>query len=211
MKFVFQASVEADFIVADLTMIQGTPAEVTTRAMERLEEAVLDVRAEVDATRPPDGDSIFPHIMTQIGSQPFGSQTRMPGSLRQAATSSDVGEIQVDIVSFEDRDIGVAELTRRWRDKVGEIPGALELSFTSTILEAGAAVEVELRGPDLVTLSAAATAVKERLAAYAGVIEITDSFRGGKKELELQILPSAKSLGVTLADLAHQVRQGFLR
>ena len=60
-----------------------------------------------------------------------------------------VGEIQVDVVSFKDRDISVAELTRRWRDKVGEIPGALELSFSSTILEAGAAIEVELRGPDL--------------------------------------------------------------
>jgi len=209
LKFVFQAPVEADFIVADLTMIQGTPAAVTTRAMERMEAAVLALRAEVDATRPEGAVSIFPHIMTQIGSQPFSSQTGPPGSLSKATTSSDIGEIQVDVVSFKDRDISVTELTRRWRERVGEIPGALEVSFSSTILEAGAAIEVELRGPDLALLSAAAEAVKERLGAYSGVIEITDSFRGGKQELEIQILPSAESLGVTLADLAHQVRQGF--
>jgi multidrug efflux pump subunit AcrB len=47
------------------------------------------------------------------------------------------------------------------------------------------------------------------LAGYPGVIDISDSFRGGKQELELEILPEAEALGLSLADLGRQVRQAF--
>ena len=41
------------------------------------------------------------------------------------------------------------------------------------------------------------------------MLDITDSFRSGKREVKLQILPSAEALGLTLQDLARQVRQAF--
>jgi multidrug efflux pump subunit AcrB len=41
------------------------------------------------------------------------------------------------------------------------------------------------------------------------VTDISDSFRGGKQEIELEILPEAEALGLTLSDLAGQVRQAF--
>jgi len=41
------------------------------------------------------------------------------------------------------------------------------------------------------------------------VIDIADSFRAGKEEIRLAILPSAEVLGLTLDDLARQVRQAF--
>jgi multidrug efflux pump subunit AcrB len=41
------------------------------------------------------------------------------------------------------------------------------------------------------------------------VIDISDSFRGGKQELELEIRPEAEALGISLADLGRQVRQAF--
>ena len=55
----------------------------------------------------------------------------------------------------------------------------------------------------------AATRLKEELATFAGVSEINDSFSAGKRELKLSILPAAETLGLTLHDLAHQVRQAF--
>jgi multidrug efflux pump subunit AcrB len=48
-----------------------------------------------------------------------------------------------------------------------------------------------------------------KLAQYPGVVDITDSFRAGKEEIKLSILPSAEILGLTLEDLARQVRQAF--
>ena len=38
---------------------------------------------------------------------------------------------------------------------------------------------------------------------------MSDSFRAGKQEIQLDILPQAKALGLTLRDLAQQVRQAF--
>ena len=71
-------------------------------------------------------------------------------------TGSHLGEIQVEVVPAEQRSISVAEFTRRWREASGMIPGAVELSFTSTMISAGAAIHLEMSGPDLDELASAA-------------------------------------------------------
>jgi multidrug efflux pump subunit AcrB len=47
------------------------------------------------------------------------------------------------------------------------------------------------------------------LAEYPGVIDISDSFEEGKLEMKLALKPEVRTLGLTLNDLARQVRQGF--
>ena len=66
-------------------------------------------------------------------------------------------------------------------------------------------MDVQLAGPDLDRLPAAAEDVKRWLRAYAGVYEVTDSFRAGKEEMKLGIRPAAENLGLTLQDLGRQV------
>jgi multidrug efflux pump subunit AcrB len=41
------------------------------------------------------------------------------------------------------------------------------------------------------------------------VVDISDSFRSGRQELELEILPQAEALGLSARDLGRQVRQAF--
>ncbi len=53
---------------------------------------------------------------------------------------------------------------------------------------------IQLSGPELAELRAAAGMIKGQLARFPGVIDIRDTFRGGKQELELEILPSAESV-----------------
>ena len=73
----------------------------------------------------------------------------------------------------------------------------------------GEDVDVQLAGPNIDRLRNAANDVKQRLAEYAGVYQISDSFRAGKDELKLGIKPGAETLGLTLQDLGRQVRQAF--
>ena len=47
------------------------------------------------------------------------------------------------------------------------------------------------------------------LAEYPGVEDIADSFLPGKRELKLQLTSKGRTLGLTLSDLARQVRSGF--
>jgi len=100
-------------------------------------------------------------------------------------------------------------LGNRWRDLTGPVPSATEVKFTATVMSPGDDVDVQLTGGDIEQLRNAADAVKARLNGYAGVFEISDSFRQGKREMKLGIKPAAETLGLTLQDLGRQVRQAF--
>ena len=40
-------------------------------------------------------------------------------------------------------------------------------------------------------------------------MDVSDSFRAGKQEVQLTLLPEARNLGLTLNDLGQQIRQAF--
>ena len=90
-----------------------------------------------------------------------------------------------------------------------EIPEAVEVDFALSTLSAGSDVDVQLAGPDVDVLRTAAEEVKQHLRGYAGVYEVTDSFRAGKQEMKLGIKPSAETVGLTLESLGHQVCQAL--
>ena len=73
----------------------------------------------------------------------------------------------------------------------------------------GDPINVQLTGSDIDELRAASDVVKTQLTTYAGVYDIADSFRQGKQEIKLNIEPTAEVLGLSLQDLARQVRQAF--
>jgi multidrug efflux pump subunit AcrB len=117
--------------------------------------------------------------------------------------------VNLELLPGEERSVEGAEIARRWRERVGPVPDAVELVFTSSYFDAGKPIHVQLQGPRTAELREASERIKSRLSEYAGVFDVSDSFRGGKQELKLDILPSAEALGLTLADLGRQVRQAF--
>ncbi|MBW2273998.1 MAG: efflux RND transporter permease subunit [Deltaproteobacteria bacterium] len=209
-RFVFQMPVEADTVVADITMPEGTPASVTAAAVARIEAAAVAVKQEIEAGRPAGAPPVITHRLAAVGEQPFRDRRQSTsGSGRRGAGGSNAGEVQLDLADARDRDHSAMDIANLWRERVGEIAGAEELTYVSTLITVSPAIEVQLRGLELDELQRAAEALKLRLAAYPGVFDIADSFRLGKQELELQLLPAGESLGVTARDLARQVRQGF--
>jgi len=58
-------------------------------------------------------------------------------------------------------------------------------------------------------LLAAADELKDELKGYPGVFDVSDSFLPGKEEMQLKLRLAARSLGLTLDDLARQVRHAF--
>ena len=207
--FTFQEPVEGDMINASLTMAPGTPADVTERAVRQLEAAARVVQSNVDQERGNDHGSIFSHMMTSVGIHPSTYQRMDLNARGGSGSQANLGEVQVELIDPAYRGITAAELQRRWRETVGAIPGMEELTFKNSMVSAGAPIEVELRGHDLKALRGAADEVKTRLSKYQGVFDLRDSFRAGKQELQFRILPSAEALGLSLQDLARQVRQAF--
>ena len=109
----------------------------------------------------------------------------------------------------EGRTASSALVADRWRELTGRIPDAVAQTFTASLFEPGKDIDVQLTGNELENLRAAKEELKLRLAEYAGVFEIGDSFRDGKEEIRLAIKPAAELTGLTLSDLGRQVRQAF--
>ncbi|MFT5100397.1 MAG: multidrug efflux pump subunit AcrB, partial [Planctomycetaceae bacterium] len=84
-----------------------------------------------------------------------------------------------------------------------------ELKFNTSLFTVGNAIDIQLEGDNVDDLRIIAEKLRVKLAEYPGVIDITDSFRSGKQELQLNISPGGEALGLTLANLARQVRQAF--
>ena len=123
--------------------------------------------------------------------------------------SANLGEVTIELLPTEQRSVSSVVIADRWRELTGQVPDALELAFTSSLFSAGADIDVQFTGQDTGDLRAAADELKRRLGEYAGVFDISDSFRPGKEEVKLAIKPAAELLGLTQADLGRQVRQAF--
>ena len=209
-RFTFFPPVEGDNIAAAVTMPLGTTTEETKRAVMKLEQAAIEVRKELDAETPDGYKSIVRHMLRSIGSQPFMTdQSRSGGSVSANITGAHTGEVHIEASPAEERMFNAYELARRWREKVGVMPEAENLQFTADIFQAGDAINVVLTGANFDELQDAAEWLKDKLGDYEEVIDIADSFREGKEEIQLQIKPEAEALGLTQIDLARQVRSAF--
>ena len=203
LKFQFFPQVEADNAVATLVMPQGTPADVTRAAIARLEAAALAVSKQY-------GRGVVQHVLASVGEQPYRQQqSRNGGQPGATFLGAHLGEVNIELVPSEERTVSTATVLKAWRERTGAIPGAVELSLTSSIFSAGDDIDVQLSAGSLGTLRLAADELKAYLAGIAGVSDVADNFRAGKQELELDILPAAEALSLTRQDLARQVRQGF--
>ena len=207
-EFVFFDTIEADNMLAELTMPLGTPFEQTQEVIEKVEQAAFDVIEEYDSQRP-EKPSLMKHAATTIGAHPTTSRGGPVQVDLGSASQSHLAEVNVELLGSEYRDISSVDVGNRWRDLVGEIPGVSSLTFTSEFVMTGNAIEVELSHNDYDVLLAASERFQEMLRNYVGVTDISDDFEPGKTELKFKLKDTGRSLGLTLSNLAHQIRQGF--
>lgn len=206
-QFQFFPSVEGDRIYASLTMPEGVPVEATSAAIGQLERAVVELKEELDAARPSGAPSLVQHVFTSLGT----TIDRGGGPPRpETAGQSHFGEVAIGMPPFDIRgEVSVTAIADRWRELTGPIPDAVALSFSAAAFSTGEAINFELTGRDVESLRQMAAELRAELGRYGGVYDITDSFRAGKQEVKLSLTPAARTLGLTMNDLASQVRQAF--
>jgi multidrug efflux pump subunit AcrB len=73
----------------------------------------------------------------------------------------------------------------------------------------GPSVSLQLIGTNIEQVGRAAKELENRIRKYEGVFDIRNSYERGTPEIKLNIKPEAEVLGLTLSDLARQVRAGF--
>jgi multidrug efflux pump subunit AcrB len=150
----------------------------------------------------PEGKTALRHIYAAVGSKII----KMVG---ETSGGGHLAEVALLLTPSEKRGIPAADIAKAWRLKVGEIPGADSLVFTSDLMRFGANIDIQLAHNDFRVLEQAAGQIKGGLAAYPGVRDIDDTYNRGKRELKLRLTPEASTLGITEEDLGRQIRAAF--
>ncbi|MBW2494125.1 MAG: efflux RND transporter permease subunit [Deltaproteobacteria bacterium] len=205
-KFSFFPPVESDYVTARIVMQPGTAVEATAAATREVELAARRMKLALDAEMMADGESLVRHIFVTVGEQ---TDNQHGPAFVMTGGGTNLGEVAIELASGEIRPIAADAIAQRWRDETPPIPGIEELRFDSVLFSRGDPIDIQLAASDVSVLETVADRVKLRLAEYSGVIDIADSFREGKQEIKLSLLPSAEPLGITLDDLSRQVRQAF--
>ncbi|MGJ3232457.1 MAG: efflux RND transporter permease subunit [Oceanicaulis sp.] len=202
-RFVFFPSIEAEEITASLTLPEGAPFEETRAASERMLEAADELNADYEAR----GGPVIESVIATIGGRTslFGG----PGSTQSTTVASNLAQIQLQLTSATNRQVGSAQLESEWRDRIGQIPGVERLSIVSSAGPQNADIAYELSHPDNAVLEDAVRRFADRLGTIEGVTEIDDGFDLGKRQLNFQLTPAGEAAGLTPSDIARQVRQAF--
>lgn len=203
-KFRFMPEIDGDIVIASLKMPIGTPVEETSRIQEHIVLKAQELVREYDRQRP-EGDTILRDIYSIIG----GTIVR-EGPVRESSVSgAHLADVALLLRPSEEREIPAAEITRRWRKMVGEVPGTDSLTFSSTLMGFGANIDVSLAHDDFNVLRRVTDKIKTALAQYPGVEDIADTHTSGKRELKLRLRPEARTLGITGEELGRQIRAAF--
>lgn len=184
---------QADFLMAEVELREGAPESLITKIVEQMEGSLREVNDELRAEYDFDED-VVKNVFASIN-------------------GGKAAQFQVDLIKSEDRGeskIPMQDIETRWRDKVGTIAGTQTLEFRSmSKMGGGKPISMRLQGSDFEAVEGAADALVDHLRGYEGLFEVQSSSQAGPEELQLSIKPEAEALGVTLIDLASQVRQAF--
>lgn len=214
---------DANNVRATVTFPDGTPMAVTDNATRRIEEAIRKVSAEVAKNRAAEegipveeiypGDSpgiVGPVRLTfrQVGEI---SSTGGPAA-DSGGSGSHVGQVYVELYDTTIRSTSSDELVRLWRREVGDIAGAENVTYGNVAMgPGGAPIEFKLLASteDTDQLAAATREMKNKLAEFAGVFDISDDSVPGKWEFQINVKDRALATGITPTDLGETVRNSY--
>jgi multidrug efflux pump subunit AcrB len=189
-RFEFFPNVPGDGVQAQIIMQDGTSVEIMRETLGRVEAAAYQMDANYRAEYPED-KGLFEHLIFY--------------------TESDTQAIfMMSLTHPEERSISAFEVEKLWRDEVGPLPNVRKQRyFAGTNAGGGAKINLTLSGSDPEQLTQAGKELQAKLGQYNGVFDIYNSQGAGGREVLISLKPHASQLGITLGDVARQVRQAF--
>lgn len=187
-RTVFFPDIPSDFIQVNIDMSEATAESTTKRTAQIVEDALFKTNEQL---RQEYGLDVIKHSFVSMRSQ---SSVFLFAELEKG----------------EDREINGIEIADEWRKNIPELPGVKKLDMVaSTGFGGGNPIAFQLNGKNLEALNAATKELKAKLTEYDGLVDIADSSTSGRQEIKLNIKPAAEAMGISLSDLAQQVRWSF--
>lgn len=188
---------EADYAQVTLTLPFGTPLARTEAVVKHLTAAAHRVAAKV-----PGGDQVLKGVFAELGTTDH-----------QQTLGSHLASIRAYLAPPEIRDkiMSTDDFNERWRKEADEIAGVESILFESDAggPGSGSALTIELNHRDIKILELASEQLAATLSAYPMVNDVNDGFSSGKEQLDFSLLPEGKSLGLSVQNVARQIRNAF--
>ncbi|MCP4408901.1 MAG: efflux RND transporter permease subunit, partial [Gammaproteobacteria bacterium] len=198
LKFVGFPELDGDVLEARVLLPQGSPLARTEQVVQRLEAALKRVN-ERFKPRQPEGQDLVRNITLIYGQNPDAFET-----------GPHVARVVADLLSAEVRDAALDEVIGAWRQEIGEPADVIAIKFTEPAIgPGGRPIDLRLLGYDLQRLKAASQELQTWFNGYAGVNDLSDDLRPGKREIRLHLKPAAGVLGLDARNVATQVRGAF--
>lgn len=201
-RFVFFPEIEGNFITSTVELPAGT-SEAQTLAVARQIAGASDGAAQRLAEEQDlEVGKILQSKAIAVGFSAGGGdpEGNNGNSFPNRAT------IDLRIEDAETRSFPAADLERLWREEVGSIPGARELTFSASLVGVGAPVSLQISAAGEEAREKAVARVREALSEREGVFAIRSSDVTAAEELQIRPSPVAETLGVSLSTIATEVR-----
>ena len=202
------ADVEGDFATVTLDMPDGTTASRTHEVARELEAAGHRVIERLSRDRPEDAPPLLTGVTVTVGQGP-----RLEGGgLNPEPTlnpQANIATIEFKLLGAQHRQLSTREVVQAWREEVGVLPYVRGITFSGEVIDLGNPVEAVLSHPDPERLAQIADSVVDGLRGVGGVYDIRSDHTPGIPEIQLELRPEARTLGLTLEELAGQTRAAF--
>ena len=203
---VFFPRIEADRVAASIELPFGAPADETRRVIQEVEAAGRRAAASMaeDEDRP-----FVTGYYAQLGNHEPDGDAGI--SIGDRSGEGQLGLVTAYMVPGGERDIGAQQYADEWRRESSQIAGLDRLTFEANagFTSGGAKISVRLSHRDTATLEQAARDLAAIIRSYAGTFDVDDGTELGKNQLDFELKPAARALGLTERDLAIQLRNAF--
>jgi multidrug efflux pump subunit AcrB len=187
-RFVFFPDIPSDFVIASVEMEAGSSLTQRDQTITNLMQAAIEMNNEIAEET---GRGVIQHYLA------FDN-----GALG--------GQLFMELTKAEDRDVTDKQIEEHWRKLIPDMAGIRTLSIGGAGGPGGGSdLDFEFSSNNIQELANVTAELRTYLEAYAGVSEINDTFSGGSDEIRLEVKPQAEALGISLSQLAQQVRYGF--
>jgi multidrug efflux pump subunit AcrB len=185
MGFELFPKVESDYAMVTAELPFGTAVQKTERVQQILVEAAQQVVQENG------GKNLVQGIFSVI--------------------DGNLAKVRAYLTPPDVRPISTAKLSDLWRERVGVITGLEFLKFESDAggPGRGSAISIELSHRRINTLEQASAELAEALASFPNVSDIDDGYSLGKQQIDFQIKPAGRSLGLRSQEVARQIRNAY--
>ncbi len=187
--------IDGDTLPVNISLVAGRQEATTDSVLARIERVAYDLNEELKEKRL-DGNDVITSIIREVGSNDFGE------------SGGHTGRLTLQLLDGEARNLDSYVIANRLREMVGPIPEAQKITF-GRASRFGKPVSVSLLGKDFVELDKARDLLIAELENFSSLKDITDSDVEGRREIDIKLNPKAYALGLTLQEIAGQVRQGF--